>query len=167
MPVKIRLMRVGKTKQPSYRVVAADGRSPRDGRFLEILGTYAPRQDPSRVEIDADRAVAWLHKGARPTETAHRLLTITGIWERYETERGKPANPPKPEQTRTARRAKNEPAAAPAAPAAASPADEAPADEAPADEAPATEESVEAPAAEAEEPAAEASAETGEKANDG
>lgn len=99
MPVKIRLMRVGKKKQPSYRVVVADGRSPRDGRFLEILGTYAPRQEPSKVEIDADRAVAWLHQGARPTETAHKLLTVTGIWERYETERGKPARPPKPPRT--------------------------------------------------------------------
>jgi small subunit ribosomal protein S16 len=141
VPVKIRLMRVGKTKQPSYRVVVADGRSPRDGRFLEILGTYAPRQEPSRVDIDADAAVAWLHKGAQPTETAHRLLTITGIWDRYESERGKPAKPPKPPETRTARKTKNEPAETPAAapPTAAVVAEE-PAAEAPAAEGPAADE---------------------------
>jgi small subunit ribosomal protein S16 len=137
VPVKIRLMRVGKTKQPSYRVVVADGRSPRDGRFLEILGTYAPRQEPSGVDIDADAAVAWLHKGAQPTESAHRLLTITGIWERYESERGKPARPPKPAETRTARKPRKEPAEAPAAPPTAAPAADAPAAAAPAADEPA------------------------------
>jgi small subunit ribosomal protein S16 len=120
VPVKIRLMRVGKTKQPSYRVVVADGRSPRDGQFLEILGTYAPRHEPTRVEIDADRAVAWLHKGARPTETAHRLLAVTGIWERYESERGKPARPPKPAGIGPKQKRKKKPEPeTPAAPAAA------------------------------------------------
>src|SRR5262249_60329087 len=64
--VKIRLMRVGKKKQPTYRVVVADGRSPRDGRFIEIIGRYAPRDDPSAVEIDAESALAWLRKGAQP-----------------------------------------------------------------------------------------------------
>ena len=83
MAVKLRLMRMGKTKQPTYRVVAADGRSPRDGRFLEILGTYQPRADPSIIKIDNDKAVAWLSKGAQPTETVQKLLKISGAWEQY------------------------------------------------------------------------------------
>ena len=91
MAVKIRLMRVGKKKQPTYRVVVADGRSPRDGRFIEIIGQYAPREDPSRVSIDADSALAWLRKGAQPTEQVQKLLTTTGVWAQYEAERKKPA----------------------------------------------------------------------------
>ena len=91
MAVKIRLMRVGKKKQPTYRVVVADGRSPRDGRFIEIIGQYAPREEPSRVSIDADSALAWLRKGAQPTEQVQKLLTATGVWEQYEAERTKPA----------------------------------------------------------------------------
>ena len=79
MAVKIRLMRVGKKKQPTYRVVVADGRSPRDGRFIEIIGQYAPRAGARRsVEIDADSALAWLRKGAQPTEQVQKLLTVTG-----------------------------------------------------------------------------------------
>ncbi|MET0627722.1 MAG: 30S ribosomal protein S16 [Acidimicrobiia bacterium] len=91
MAVKIRLMRVGKKKQPTYRVVVADGRSPRDGRFIEIIGQYQPRQEPSRIEIDADSALAWLRKGAQPTEQVQKLLTQTGVWEQYESERKRPA----------------------------------------------------------------------------
>ena len=91
MAVKIRLMRVGKKKQPTYRVVVADGRSPRDGRFIEIIGQYAPRQEPSGVEINAESALAWLRKGAQPTEQVQKLLTVTGVWAQYEAERGKPA----------------------------------------------------------------------------
>ena len=91
MAVKIRLMRVGKKKQPTYRVVVADGRSPRDGRFIEIIGQYAPRQEPSGVQIDAESALAWLRKGAQPTEQVQKLLTVTGVWAQYEAERGKPA----------------------------------------------------------------------------
>jgi small subunit ribosomal protein S16 len=90
--VKIRLMRVGKKKQPTYRVVVADGRSPRDGRFIEIIGQYAPRQDPSYCQIDADSALAWLRKGAQPTEQVQKLLTAQGVWAQYEAERGKPAD---------------------------------------------------------------------------
>jgi small subunit ribosomal protein S16 len=90
--VKIRLMRVGKKKQPTYRVVVADGRSPRDGRFIEIIGQYAPRQEPSGVEINAESALAWLRKGAQPTEQVQKLLTVTGVWAQYEAERGKPAD---------------------------------------------------------------------------
>jgi small subunit ribosomal protein S16 len=89
--VKIRLMRVGKKKQPTYRVVVADGRSPRDGRFIEIIGQYQPRQEPSFVDIDADSALAWLRKGAQPTESVQKLLTQAGLWEQYESERSKPA----------------------------------------------------------------------------
>lgn len=79
--VKLRLMRMGKKKQPTYRVVAADVRSPRDGRFIEIVGTYDPRQEPSVVRIDNDKAVAWLAKGARPTERVSKLLEISGAWD--------------------------------------------------------------------------------------
>lgn len=83
MAVKLRLMRMGKKKQPTYRVVAADARSPRDGRFIEIVGTYQPRQDPSVIKIDNDKAVAWLRKGAQPTERVEKLLKISGAWETF------------------------------------------------------------------------------------
>lgn len=87
MSVKIRLMRVGKKKQPSYRVVVADGRSPRDGRYIEIIGHYQPRQEPSGFEIDGDKVLSWLQKGAQPTEQVHKLLVGAGIWETYESSR--------------------------------------------------------------------------------
>jgi small subunit ribosomal protein S16 len=90
--VKIRLMRVGKKKQPTYRVVVADSRSPRDGRFIEILGQYAPRSEPSVVSIDGDRALAWLEKGAQPTEQVGKLLEISGVWEQYRVKHGAPAS---------------------------------------------------------------------------
>ncbi len=83
MAVKLRLMRIGKKKQPVYRVVAADSRSPRDGRFIEILGTYEPRAEPSRVVIDNTKAVRWLREGAQPTETVARLLTQSGAMEEF------------------------------------------------------------------------------------
>jgi small subunit ribosomal protein S16 len=79
MAVKIRLMRMGAKKAPFYRVVVADSRSPRDGRFLENLGIYHPNNEPSRVEIDTDKATAWLAKGAQPTEAVAKLLTIAGV----------------------------------------------------------------------------------------
>ena len=91
MAVKIRLMRVGKKKQPTYRVVVADSRSPRDGRFIEILGQYAPRQEPSLVNIDNDRALHWLQQGAQPTEGAAKLLEISGVWDAYKQANGKVA----------------------------------------------------------------------------
>ena len=83
MAVKLRLMRMGKTKQPTYRVVAADSRSPRDGRFIEIVGTYEPRQDPSRIVIDNDKALAWLRKGAQPTERVQKILVQSGAWAEF------------------------------------------------------------------------------------
>jgi small subunit ribosomal protein S16 len=79
MAVKMRLMRMGKKKAPSYRVVVVDGRSPRDGRYIEQIGRYDPQQHPSLVEIDNDKATAWLSKGAQPTEAVEKLLNISGV----------------------------------------------------------------------------------------
>ena len=79
MAVKIRLMRMGAKKAPFYRVVVADSRSPRDGRFLENIGIYHPNNEPSRVEIDTEKAASWLAKGAQPTEAVAKLLAIAGV----------------------------------------------------------------------------------------
>ncbi len=76
MAVKLRLMRVGKKKQPTYRVVAADSRSPRDGRFIEILGSYEPRAEPSKVNLDTDRVDEWISKGAQPTDRVRKIIEI-------------------------------------------------------------------------------------------
>ncbi len=73
------MRRIGKKKQPTYRVVVADARSPRDGRFIEAIGRYAPREDPSVVEIDREKALEWLSKGAQPTEAVVKLFTIAGV----------------------------------------------------------------------------------------
>ncbi len=81
--VKLRLMRMGKKKQPTYRIVAADSRSPRNGRFIEIIGTYDPRQEPSAIAVDNDKAVEWLRKGAQPTERVEKLLKISGAWDNF------------------------------------------------------------------------------------
>ena len=83
MAVKLRLMRVGKKKQPTYRLVAADARSPRDGRFIEIVGIYDPRAEPSMVRVDNDKAVGWLRQGAQPTEPARKILEISGAWAQF------------------------------------------------------------------------------------
>ena len=79
MAVKLRLMRMGKTKQPTYRVVAADSRSPRDGRFIEIVGRYNPQTEPSTIELDEAKVKDWLGKGAQPSESVSRLLKAKGI----------------------------------------------------------------------------------------
>jgi small subunit ribosomal protein S16 len=79
MAVKLRLTRVGSKKNPIYRVVAADTRSPRDGRFLEIVGRYNPQTDPSTIEFDEPRVKDWLGKGALPTSAVARLLKVKGI----------------------------------------------------------------------------------------
>jgi small subunit ribosomal protein S16 len=76
-------MRMGKKKQPTYRIVAADSRSPRNGRFIEVVGTYEPRQEPSGISVDNDKAVAWLRKGAQPTDTVEKLLKLSGAWEQF------------------------------------------------------------------------------------
>jgi small subunit ribosomal protein S16 len=78
MAVRLRLMRMGKKKQPIYRVVAIDQRAPRDGRYIEQIGRYDARQEPSLVEIDNERAIDWLSKGAQPSETVEKLLNISG-----------------------------------------------------------------------------------------
>ena len=77
--LKIRLARTGKKKQPSYRVVVAESKFPRDGRFVEILGIYNPRTDPTTFEVDADKVRGWLSKGAQPTDRVQKLLTSRGI----------------------------------------------------------------------------------------
>ena len=89
MAVKLRLTRVGKTKQPQYRVIAADSRRARDGRFIEILGQYNPRTEPSTLKIDNDRAVQWLLKGAQPTERVKKLLEISGAWAQFTAAKSK------------------------------------------------------------------------------
>jgi small subunit ribosomal protein S16 len=78
--VKIRLMRMGARKRPFYRVVVADSRSPRDGRFIENIGKYHPLEHPSVIDIDQERALHWLSNGAQPTEPARVLLEKTGVW---------------------------------------------------------------------------------------
>ena len=93
MAVKLRLKRMGKKKQPTYRVVAADSRSPRDGRFIESIGFYAPRAEPSEVDIDNDKAVEWLRKGAQPSEAVQKLLKISGAWDQFQ---GGASSPPSP-----------------------------------------------------------------------
>jgi small subunit ribosomal protein S16 len=89
--VKIRLRRLGAQKRPFYRVVVADSRSPRDGRFIEAIGRYQPMDEPSLVEIDADRALHWLSVGAQPTQQVQHLLKVAGVWERFEADRPKTA----------------------------------------------------------------------------
>ena len=79
MAAKIRLARVGGKKNPIYRVVVADSRSPRDGRFIEIVGRYNPQSNPSLVEIDEDKVRGWIAKGAQPSDPVRRLLKLKGI----------------------------------------------------------------------------------------
>jgi small subunit ribosomal protein S16 len=96
-------MRMGKKKQPTYRLVAADSRSPRDGRFIEILGTYEPRADPSVINFKTEKVIKWLSEGAQPTETVAKLLKISGAMEQFEA--GKPAKPAKAAKAAPAARA--------------------------------------------------------------
>jgi len=79
MAVRIRLTRIGATKQPAYRVVVADARNPRDGRSLDTIGHYNPRTDPIELAIDEDKAKQWLAKGAQPSDTVARLFRLQGI----------------------------------------------------------------------------------------
>src|SRR5918998_2111892 len=127
-------MRMGKKKQPTYRVVAADARSPRNGRFIEIVGVYDPRPDPSAVRIDNDKALGWLRKGAQPTESVRKLLEISGAWEEFSGE-------PRTRPVLTPADAKA------GAPKAEAPKAEAPKAEAPKAEAPKAEAKADAPAA--------------------
>jgi small subunit ribosomal protein S16 len=87
MSVRIRLKRLGAKKRPFYRVVVADQRSPRDGRFIENIGKYHPLEDPSLIEIDADRALYGLREGAQPYNTVRVLMTKVGIWDTFTAEK--------------------------------------------------------------------------------
>lgn len=88
MAVRMRLMRMGKKKQPMYRVVVVDKRAPRDGRYIEQIGRYEPLHNPSLVEIDNEKAVAWLEKGATPSETVEKLLNISGAMNTMKVQAG-------------------------------------------------------------------------------
>ena len=79
MAVRMRLTRVGSKKNPIYRVVVADSRSPRDGRFIEIIGRYNPQTDPSTIELDEDKVKDWLSKGAQPSNAVSKLIKVAGI----------------------------------------------------------------------------------------
>lgn len=79
MAVKIRLKRMGQKKAPFYRVIVADSRSPRDGRFIEEIGYYDPNQEPSVIKVDTDKAKKWIENGAKPTETVAKILKIAGL----------------------------------------------------------------------------------------
>lgn len=82
--VRLRLTRVGKKKQPTYRIVAADSRAPRDGRYLQIVGTYDPRREPSAITIDNELAIDWLKRGALPSERVQKLLQVSGVWDEFQ-----------------------------------------------------------------------------------
>lgn len=104
MAVKMRLTRMGKKKSPFYRVVVIDGRKQRDGRYIDLIGRYDPREDPSIIEIDEEKAVEWLNKGVQPTEAVAKLLEISGVMSKYKVASGKihtvgakPAPAPEPE----------------------------------------------------------------------
>jgi small subunit ribosomal protein S16 len=176
--VKIRLKRMGKIRQPYFRVVVVDSRKKRDGRVIEEIGKYHPKQEPSFIEVTSERAQYWLGVGAQPTEAVEAILKITGDWQKFkglpgaegtlrvaEPKRDKTelfnealkdaANEPKSEAVTKKKAAKKTEAAAEDKPAIQPKAEKAPAEE-PAAEAPAAE--AEAPAAEAEAPAAEAPA---------
>ncbi|MHB8452002.1 MAG: 30S ribosomal protein S16 [Mycobacteriales bacterium] len=91
MAAKIKLMRLGKMRAPYYRIVIADARTKRDGRSIETIGKYHPKQDPSFMEVNAERAAYWLSVGAQPTEAVTAILKVTGDWQRF---KGLPAPPP-------------------------------------------------------------------------
>ena len=91
MAVKIKLMRLGKMRAPYYRIVVADARTKREGRVIETIGKYHPKEDPSFIEVDGDRAAYWLGVGAQPTEPVAAILKVTGDWQKF---RGLPAPPP-------------------------------------------------------------------------
>jgi len=87
MAVKLRLRRIKAKKQPFYRIVAADSRSPRDGKFIEILGTYNPLTEPAEIKLDEEMVLKWLRTGAEPTETVRTLFKRTGILEKFHNEK--------------------------------------------------------------------------------
>ncbi|MGH8862556.1 MAG: 30S ribosomal protein S16, partial [Jatrophihabitantaceae bacterium] len=91
MATKIKLMRLGKMREPHYRIVVADARTKRDGRSIETIGEYHPKNDPSVIRVDSDRAAYWLGVGAQPTEAVAAILKVTGDWQKF---KGLPAPPP-------------------------------------------------------------------------
>jgi small subunit ribosomal protein S16 len=137
--VKIRLRRVGAKKQPSFRLVVADSRAPRDGAFIAVIGHYNPLTNPETLVIDEEKASAWLKQGAQPTDTAARLLAKAGIIEEPEDrkEKMKAGTPEKPKASKKKAKAAAAKAEAPAAEATEAEAAEAPKAEAPEAEAPA------------------------------
>ena len=179
MAVKIKLKRLGKIREPFYRIVVADARTKRDGRAIEEIGKYHPKLEPSLIQIDSERAQYWLSVGAQPTESVQRLLTITGDWQKFKGLPGtegtlRTAEPKadkkeryeelvkesfaakeakaaaKPARSSAPKRDAKKAEAAPAAPAAEAPATEAPAEVPAAETAPAAPaEAVEAKATEA------------------
>ena len=154
MAMKIRLARGGSKKRPFYRVVAADSRMPRDGRYIEKLGTYnplLPKDSEERVKLDMDRVKHWLGEGAQPTDRVARFLEAAGVLDKTERNNPNKAKPGKKAQERIEEKAakEEEAKAAAEAPAAEAAAEEAPAEEAPAEEAPAEEATAEETAEEA------------------
>ena len=163
MATKIKLMRLGKMRAPYYRIVVADARTKRDGRSIETIGKYHPKEDPSFIEVNSDRAQYWLGVGAQPTEAVAAIFRVTGDWQKF---KGEPAPAPmkvaapKPDKKAIYEEAVrnaggDEPAAgattpkkkaAPKKAAAEAPSAEAPAEEAPAAEAPAADAPAETPA---------------------
>src|SRR5690349_22916116 len=142
MSTRIRLRRMGSKGRPFYRVVVADQRSPRDGRFIENIGRYHPLNDPSVIEIDQDRALHWLRVGAQPSDQVRNLMQKVGIWDAFVAERPKAAvvstKPERPAKEKLSKKAQAkaaeaEQAAATPAPAAEEPASEEPGGEAPVD----------------------------------
>lgn len=130
MAVKLRLRRHGKKRHATYRVVATDARSPRDGRFIELIGRYDPHPDPSVVEIDNERALYWLGVGAQPSAAVKKLLEISGAWGEFRVKRGDvhvvgEVAPPE-ERERKSKKAKARAAEEAAAEAEAAPAEAAP-----------------------------------------
>jgi small subunit ribosomal protein S16 len=139
MAMKIRLARGGSKKRPFYRVVAADSRMPRDGRYIEKLGTYNPllaKDDEARINLDMERVKYWLGEGAQPTDRVARFLEVAGVIEKKERANLKKGEPGKKALERAEEKAQK---IADAAEAAKAPAEEAPAEEAPAEEATAEE----------------------------
>jgi len=92
MAVKLRLQRFGAHKSPFYRIVAADSKSPRDGRFVEVVGTYNPVANPAQVSVDEEKVLAWLNNGAQPTDTVKSILSKEGILAKYAASKVKKAN---------------------------------------------------------------------------
>ena len=87
MAVKLRLKRMGSKQRPFYRIVAADSRSPRDGRFIETVGTYDPIKKSDNVTVDEEKTLKWLNNGAQPTDTVKSILTQTGVWSKFKNKK--------------------------------------------------------------------------------